>query len=255
MNNSTVRPSPILAAMRLPRFAVLLAGLGLLVCPIMHLHALKKLPAAQLTANNPFLSECDPWTPFLPVVTDLATAEPRDVLINLLMRTKPEDRRHETPIQFSLAYLRESALWDVMAPFHDTTKPLLAAATVPRQPATKRTNANMSTAANYVVLRLAEAWLPAAVPGLRETMKSWKLNPDDKSVELSTAAGIGNYVAAAWNKYAENDMDGFDRRGELANKHNRRPYGDYSAFVPQNDAYTLRNITAWQPLFETNGLG
>ena len=113
----------------------------------------------------------------------------------------------------------------------------------------------MSTAAAFAVLRFAEAWLPAAVPCIRGSMKTWKLNPDNKSVDVKTAAGIGNYVAAAWNKYAEDDVDGFNRRGELANKYNKRPYGDNSGFVPQNDAYTLRNITAWQPLLETNGLG
>ena len=242
--------------MHLPRlFAVLLAGVCLIGCPLSHVHAMKKLPAAQPTANNPFRQECDPWAVFLPVVTDLATAEPRDVFITLLTHAHPGYRRHETPIQFSLAYLGENTLWDAMASFHDTAKPVLATATIPRQPASKRTNANMSTAAAFAVLRLVEAWLPSAVPAIRDSMKAWKLNPDNKSVDVKTAAGIGNYVAAAWNKFAEDDVDGLNRRGKLANKHNKQPYGDYSGFVPQNDAYTLRNITAWQPLLETNELG
>ena len=82
--------------------------------PLLHVHAMKKLPAAQLTANTPFRRECDPWAILLLAVTNIATAEPRDVFINLFMHTNPEDRRHETPIQFSLAYLRENALWDAI---------------------------------------------------------------------------------------------------------------------------------------------
>jgi hypothetical protein len=161
-------------------------------------------------------------------------------------------------VQFGFVHLMHSSWWDALAPYNTTAKPILAAAAIPRQPASARTNANMNTAVAYALLRLTEAYLPDAVPGLLAKFRRWKLDPMNKAQGTTTPAGIGNKVAAAWIKYGQED--GWNRLGDKVHGVHRRPYADYLGFIGgrgpnRNDAYTLRDISAWQPLLETNGLG
>jgi hypothetical protein len=213
-----------------------------------------KLPAAQIAFGKLPTVACDPWMPLAPEATEIATSPPRDAMLHLLAHyLVPAERRLETPIQFSFVYLMHGSIWDAMAPFNTSAKPILKAAAVPRQPASKRTNAYMNTVIAFCLQRISKAYLPEAVPGLRKKMVSWKLNPDDMSLDINTAPGLGNYVADIWTKYGLDD--GFNRPGNLDANHNKRHYSDYYGFVSQNDAYTMRNISMWQPLLETNDLG
>jgi len=213
-----------------------------------------KLPAAQVAFGKLPTVACDPWMPLAPEAKEIATTLPRDAMLHLLATyLVPAERRLETPVQFGFVYLMHGSVWDAMAPFNTTAKPILKAAAVPRQPASKRTNAYMNTVIAFCLQTICKAHLPEAVPGLRKKMMSWKLNVDDMSRDINTAPGLGNYIADIWAKYGMDD--GFNRPGDLDHTHNRRQQSDYYGFVSQNDAYTLRNISMWQPLLETNDLG
>lgn len=114
----------------------------------------------------------------------------------------PEERKLETPIQFAFVHLMHSSWWDALASFNDTAKPILEAATLPRQSPAKRTIANMNTVLCYTLLRVSEWFLPGAVPGIRSSMVLFQLNPDVVTMDTNTMPGIGNHVADVWIKYA-----------------------------------------------------
>lgn len=189
------------------------------------------------------------------MATASCSVSPHYLLPSLLLLVGP----CASQVQFGFVHMMHSSWWDALAPYNTTAKPILATAAIPRQPAKARTNANMNTAVAYALLRLSEAYLPDAVPGLLAKFARWKLDPNNKAQGTTTPAGIGNKVAAAWIKAGQ--TDGFNRLGDKLHSVNRRPYADYIGFIGNpgaavnNDAYTLRNITAWQPLLETNGLG
>jgi hypothetical protein len=84
-----------------------------------------------------------------------------------------------------------------LVPFNNTAKPILAAAQLPRQPASARTNRNMNTVACYGLLQLIRWSLPSAVPKFTRLMDSLKLDPD----ATTGMAGIGNTVADAWRQH------------------------------------------------------
>lgn len=178
---------------------------------------------------------------------------PQLVLLELLGTWTPEERKLETPIQFSVSRLFVSALWDSIASYNDTAKPMLDAAAVPRQPVAARTNANMNTALCFALLRVNEAVLPSAVPAIQALMTRLKLNPGDTSTDTSTGVGVGNTVGKAWVQYAS--TDGMNKDGNMDHKYNRQAYSDYTGYIPENDADRLTNLTKWQPLMETNGFG
>jgi len=108
-----------------------------------------------------------------------------------------EERKLESPVQFAFARLYASIMWDVLVPFNNTAKPILAAAQLPRQPASARTNRNMNTVKCYGLLQLIRWSLPSAVPKFTRLMDSLKLDPD----ATTGMAGIGNTVADAWRQH------------------------------------------------------
>ncbi|WIA15446.1 hypothetical protein OEZ85_002092 [Tetradesmus obliquus] len=167
----------------------------------------------------------------------------------------PAERALKTPVQFSFVYLMHSSWWDALAPFNDTAKTILPAATLPRQPPTARTNSNMNTVWMFTLLRLCEWFLPAAVPGMRSFMVNFMIDPNFTAKDTGNMRGMGNYVADVWIKHAL--QDGLNRDGSAEHAFNRANYSDYGPdlFIPSNDAFTLHNPTKWQPLLETNELG
>jgi hypothetical protein len=61
----------------------------------------------------------------------------------------------------------------------------------------------MNTVWLYTLLRVAEWYLPAAVPGLQSTMAKFKLDHREVSKDPTTMAGAGNFVADVWVKFGQ----------------------------------------------------
>lgn len=114
-------------------------------------------------------------------------------------------------------------------------------------------NFNHFAAMVYAALRVAEAMLPKAVNGILLVMQTSGLDPEDRSMDPSTPAGVGNLVGKA--VIEEQAKDGYNSDGTMGNTYNQRNFSDYTNFIPLNTAYELTNITKWQPLLETNGKG
>lgn len=195
---------------------------------------------------------CRGPTGTLPPITKLDYS-PQLMYIGLVSLVVPSERKYETPIQFSFSATYVAMMWDGLASYNDTAKPVLQAAAVPRQPPAARTNTNINTVICYITLHAAEALLPAAIPAIRQLLVTLGLNPDDTSTDTGTPVGVANTVAKAWAAYAAGD--GMNRGGAVGHKFNRRNFSDYTAYVPVNDAYTLRSPTKWQPLLETDDIG
>ena len=55
---------------------------------------------------------------------------------------------------------------------------------------------------------------------------------------------------------AARERDGMNQRGDEGGRvYDRRPYADYTGYVPVNSPWTLRDPSRWQPLFITPGNG
>jgi len=106
---------------------------------------------------------------------------------------------------------------------------------------------------SYAALRVVEEIIPQAKEGLLLVFQVLNLDPDDISTDPSSPIGVGNLVGRAVIK--EQAKDEYNADGRYGNSHNQRNFSDYTNFIPQNDAYELKNITKWQPLMETNGRG
>jgi hypothetical protein len=65
----------------------------------------------------------------------------------------------------------------------------------------------MNTVWLYALLRVAEWYLPVAVPGLQSTMAKYKLDHREVSKDPTTMAGAGNFVADVWVKFGQQVRD------------------------------------------------
>ena len=65
-----------------------------------------------------------------------------------------------------------------------------------RRPAAERTEANRRAAISYAVYRTTADQFPVQIEYLNQRMRAFGYDPDDRSLDITTAVGIGNTVAA-----------------------------------------------------------
>jgi len=85
------------------------------------------------------------------------------------------------------------------------------------------------------------------------------LDPDDESLDLTTAVGIGNHAGQA--VVASREQDGMNQLGDQLNPALSartdvgRRYWDYTGYAPVNTPYELVDAGRWQPSIIDNGHG
>lgn len=87
----------------------------------------------------------------------------------------------------------------------------------------------------------------------RDMLTDVGLDPDDNSVDLTTAIGLGNVAGKAVVDGRKND--GMNQLGNENRDNNPMPYMDYTNYAPRNTAYKLKNPSRWQPDIQRQGMG
>lgn len=134
------------------------------------------------------------------------------------------------------------ALWDALAPYHPTA--VGAYTRFDRRPESEWTERNMNTATLHAAYHALSSMIPGTEPVWREMLVSAGLDPDDKSMEPDTAAGIGN--AAGGGAVAARFHDGYNQIGG---------YADNTGYQAANTATELIDPSRWQPDILRKGIG
>jgi hypothetical protein len=132
-----------------------------------------------------------------------------------------------------------------------------------RRPARERRFANKVEAISFAAYRAAVDLFPGDPATVFEPlMASLGFDPDERSTDPVSPAGIGNLAAAA--VLAFRHRDGANQLGDEPGGQPGIPYSDYTGFVPANEAMdvrepldpaTVHDRDAWQPLRYVDGSG
>lgn len=121
-----------------------------------------------------------------------------------------------------------------------------------RRPKAEQNLRNKEIAISYAAFRAMNEYYYSDEKMFREFMMELGLDPDDKSLDPTTPAGIGNLAAKAVIEARYND--GANQYGE-AEGSNGTPYFDYSGYKPVNTAEENIDINRWQSKYFSDGKG
>lgn len=160
-----------------------------------------------------------------------------------------ERNRPRPPVSSRLVAMPCIAMYDAWSRFDSLAVPFYLAAE--RKPAAERTLKNKEAAIAYAAVRVLEVVYPADSSLFAQRLKEAGFDPADRSMDPSTAAGIGNLSAHSVLEARRND--GSNQYGD--NPDAPKPYGDYTKYVPQNTADENKDINRWAPKYFTKSDG
>jgi len=141
-------------------------------------------------------------------------------------------------------HLTVLAWFDAVAPYHSTAVGVHTR--VARRPASESaTNRNLNIALIHASYQVVKSVVPEQTPVIRQMLTVLGLNPDDESVDPTTAVGIGNL--AGKGVVAARRRDGMNLLGDEGRKYHPKPFADYTGYRPVNTAYELVDPAHWQP--------
>jgi hypothetical protein len=128
-----------------------------------------------------------------------------------------------------------------------------------RRPKSERTLANKTKAISYAAYRAAVDLFPSdKVTVFDPLMSSLGFDPDDRSTDPETPAGIGNIACDAVLTFRH--TDGANQLGDLTES--GIPYADYTGYTPVNPPSTVpvnpasvKDPNLWQPLEYVDATG
>jgi hypothetical protein len=146
--------------------------------------------------------------------------------------------------------------FDAIAPYGETT--VGVSSRLGRRPPAERTDANRNVAILYASFRMLNSLYPSYRANWRAMLSRVGLDPDNASVNPTTAIGLGNLAGNAVVAAREND--GMNQLGNESGtgpdrRYNRRRYADYTGYRPVNTAYEIHDPSRWQPNIVENGYG
>jgi hypothetical protein len=145
-----------------------------------------------------------------------------------------------------------NAWFDAAAPYHDSAVGVYSR--IDRRPSGESaTNENINIAAIYASYQVLNVLLPNRVNDWRQMMVNAGLDPDDTSMDTTTAVGIGNVAGAAVAQGRLND--GMNQAGFIGQDVHAQPFADYTGYAPVNTAYELKRASRWQPDIQRKGVG
>lgn len=148
-----------------------------------------------------------------------------------------------------------NAWFDATAPYHPTAVGVYTRlGRRPPEELEPTTNKNMNVALLYASYRVLERLLPRQREVWRKMLSDVGLDPDDNTLDLTKAAGIGN--AAGIGVANGRERDGMNQIGdEDGRTYNLTPYSDYTGYKPVNTAEKLLDPSRWQPDIQRQGIG
>jgi hypothetical protein len=143
------------------------------------------------------------------------------------------------------------AVFDAWSRFDEKATPVYLK-DVDRMPASERNLRNKEIAISYAAYRAMNEYYYSDSTLYKEFMMELGLDPEDKSMDSSTAIGIGNLAAQAVIDARKGD--GSNQYG-MEEGSNGEPYFNYVNYKPINSPDENVNPNRWQPKYFADGKG
>jgi len=137
----------------------------------------------------------------------------------------------------------ETAWFDAIAPYHETAVGIYS--NLGRRPRSEATTRNRNIAVIYSAYTSLTATFPNLKGDFDQMMAEAGLDPNNRSEDTSTPAGLG--IMASKKVLQARKNDGSNRDGTEGRKYNPTPYADYSGYQPRNTASEIKDPSHWQP--------
>lgn len=121
-----------------------------------------------------------------------------------------------------------------------------------RRPAAERTLENRETAISYAMYEACLDQFPHHAAYLEEEMARLGFDPDEESLDTSTPAGLGRFVAKAIVEARHHD--GSNQLGDAPGS-SGAPYSDTTGYAPVNTPDRVVDPDRWQPIPFDDGKG
>lgn len=144
-----------------------------------------------------------------------------------------------------------TAAFDAWSRFDDKAIPVYLK-NVERRPIAERSLKNKEAAISYAIYRTMMKYYFSDSIMLTKKMKEFGFDPNNHSLNPSTAVGIGN-LAAKFVIEARL-FDGSNQTGTIAGS-DGTPFSDYTGYHPINTADNLTDLVHWQPKYFSDGQG
>lgn len=144
-----------------------------------------------------------------------------------------------------------TAAFDAWSRFDDKAIPVYLK-NVERRPIAERSLKNKEAAISYAIYRTMMKYYFSDSIMLTKKMKEFGFDPNNHSLNPSTAVGIGN-LAAKFVIEARL-FDGSNQTGTIAGS-DGTPFSDYTGYHPINTADSLTDLVHWQPKYFSDGQG
>jgi len=141
--------------------------------------------------------------------------------------------------------------FDAWSRYDEIATPVYAES-VARRPKEEHTLKNKEIAISYAAYGTLKVYYFSDSVLLRKKMLEFGFDPDNRSVDPTTAIGIGNLAAQA--TIAARLYDGSNQLGTMPHS-NGSLYSDYTSYLPINSADKLVNVSRWQPKYFSDGNG
>ena len=115
-----------------------------------------------------------------------------------------------------------------------------------QRPEIEVTEDNKQEAVSYAAYRVLEDLFPSQIDIFDSLMADLGYDPENRTTDTTTAAGIGNVSAQALLDFRHND--GSNQLGDDPNG-NGNPYSDITNYQPVNSTDEILNIELWTPEF------
>ena len=144
-----------------------------------------------------------------------------------------------------------TAVFDAWSRYDDIATPVYLQK-VARRPAQERSLRNKEIAISYAAYRTMMEYFFYDSLLLEKAMKEFGFDPNNRSLDPTTPAGIGNLAAKV---VIENRLtDGSNQTGAMPGS-DGKPYSDYTGYVPVNSVDQLTDLKRWQPKYFSDGQG
>jgi hypothetical protein len=144
-----------------------------------------------------------------------------------------------------------TAVFDACSRFDDRAIPVYLK-DVERRPVAEHSLKNKEAAISYAIYRTMMKYYFSDSVMLTKKMKEFGFDPNDHSLNPSTAVGIGNLAAKA--VIEARLFDGSNQTGTIAGS-DGTPFSDYTGYQPVNTADSLADLIHWQPKYFSDGQG
>ncbi|MEO7049889.1 MAG: vanadium-dependent haloperoxidase [Ferruginibacter sp.] len=144
-----------------------------------------------------------------------------------------------------------TAAFDAWSRYDGKAKPVYLQ-NVKRAPENERTLKNKEIAISYAAYRTMLVYYYSDSVLLRDKMKAFGFDPDNKTLDPETPEGIGNL--AAKTVIEARMSDGSNQTGTMSGT-NGIAYSDYTGYKPVNPVDTMNDIRHWQPKYFLDSKG